>query len=153
MTSENIRLVPHKPGIYCIVNTINNKKYIGQSVDLGLRLRTHYRNSITNRYSERHLYKAMTKYSIQSFSFYIIEYIEDIVDRKELKALLNSLEVKYVSELKTYGRYGYNETKGGESKVGWCPGYDVREKISESNKQFAKEQYEKIAEEFTKSNP
>jgi len=42
MTKEEIKLIPKCPGIYRIINTINNKSYIGQSINLKRRLLQHY---------------------------------------------------------------------------------------------------------------
>ena len=62
-------------GIYKITNLINNKVYIGQSVNIQQRFKKHktkYKD-ISNEESNKILYKAMRKYGLENFSFEIIE--------------------------------------------------------------------------------
>ena len=56
-------------GIYKITNLINNKVYIGQSIQLKVRWQQH----LTSK-KKYILYKAFKKYGIENFSFEIIEY-------------------------------------------------------------------------------
>lgn len=146
MTKEELKSVIKASGIYCITNTVNGKKYIGQSINIRDRLLTHFRNHVKNRYARRHLYRAFNKYGIENFSFSILEIVnvDMSLDKKNLKKSLNYLEKYYIHKLKSYGAYGYNETKGGESKVGWCPDATVRQKIAKSNKEFARKHNEEI---------
>lgn len=41
-------------GIYCIENLVNNKKYIGQSVDIETRIKKHFRHLRKNSISIIH---------------------------------------------------------------------------------------------------
>jgi hypothetical protein len=65
-------------GIYCFTNTINNKKYIGQSINLKARIKTHYSSYKNPKYNHLALYKAFLKYGIENFQLEIIEYVEPI---------------------------------------------------------------------------
>ena len=56
-----------KSGIYCFVNTVNNKKYIGSAKDLYIRLVEH----INNRKSNVALQEAFLKYGLDKFKFKI----------------------------------------------------------------------------------
>ena len=58
-------------GIYKITNTINNKCYIWQSVDIKRRWREHKSRDLYE--SDRPLYKAMRKYGLENFVFEVIE--------------------------------------------------------------------------------
>ena len=61
-------------GIYKITNLINNKIYIGQSVDIKKRWATHKRQAfIKGKEYDKYLYRAIRKYGIDNFSFEIIE--------------------------------------------------------------------------------
>lgn len=64
-------------GIYKITNTVNNKKYIGQSVNITDRWREHRKRA--NNGTE-YLYQAMRRYGIQNFIFEVVEecLIEDL---------------------------------------------------------------------------
>ena len=58
-------------GIYKITNKINNKCYIGQSIDINRRWLEHKNPNNWDRKSI--LYDAFKKYDIENFSFEIIE--------------------------------------------------------------------------------
>lgn len=92
-------------GIYKITNQINNKSYIGQSIDVEARLKEHVRN-IKYPQKTNILYQAMRKYGVENFLFEILE--ECPIDN------LNDREIFYI---KLYDSYynGYNATLGGKS--------------------------------------
>jgi len=56
-----------KAGIYCLLNTTNNKRYIGSAKDLYLRLIEH----LSNKKSNAALQNAINKYGLDKFSFFI----------------------------------------------------------------------------------
>ena len=92
-------------GIYKITNKINNKAYIGQSVNIFQRWKYH-RTHIDN---EQALYKALKKYGVENFTFEILE------ETEADKNILNEKEIYYIEKYKTYGKGGYNLTPGGGS--------------------------------------
>lgn len=94
-------------GIYKITNKINGKCYIGKSVNI-------YHRWIKHKSSSRHIedggdeyaiHCAIRKYSIENFSFEIIE-----------ECMPEQLEEKEKFWIEYYNSYetGYNETRGGE---------------------------------------
>lgn len=90
-------------GIYCIENSIDNKKYVGKSSDLCRRFiqyRSDFKRS-NSRYLNRYLLNAMNKYGFDSFLFYALEECDsDILADRELWWMLR---------LRTTEReYGYN---------------------------------------------
>lgn len=89
-------------GIYKITNKINNKSYIGQSINIEARWKQHI---YTNSGSWIHM--ALTKYGVENFSFEILQ--ECNVDE------LNSLECKYIQEYNTLYPNGYNRASGGNN--------------------------------------
>ena len=90
-------------GIYKITNLINNKSYIGQSVDINRRFRSH--KSYPFEKSNYPLYRAFKKYGIDNFSFEILE--ECPIEE------LNEKEIYYINYYDTYNN-GYNQTTGGQ---------------------------------------
>ena len=99
-------------GIYKITNLINNKAYIGQSVDIYSRWKAHqllgtYQNC---QYSNQ-LYSDIYNLGLDNFSFEIIE--------KTSFDMLNEREKYWIKYYNTYEN-GYNLTKGGKGS----PKYD-----------------------------
>lgn len=93
-------------GIYMIINCVNDKKYIGQSVDVEDRLAHHKSMLKHNRHENSYLQNAYNKYGDMCFLFCIIE----ICDENNL----DELEIKYISEYNTTNRQnGYNRETGG----------------------------------------
>lgn len=93
-------------GIYSITNIINNKKYIGQSVNIKCRLRNHKWELRHNKHFNDHLQKSFNKYGEGCFVF-------DVVCKcKEDE--LDELEKYYISYYNCMNpEYGYNATNGG----------------------------------------
>ena len=92
-------------GIYCIENTKNHKKYIGQSIDIYQRWYAHKSKLNMNKHHSHHLQQAWNKYGDNCFIFYIIETCDE--------SLLNEREIYWIKYYNTYFD-GYNETFGGE---------------------------------------
>lgn len=65
-------------GIYKIICLINNKFYIGSSVNIDKRLRNHKRSLRKNSHDNKYLQNAWNKYGEHNFRFEIIETIHDI---------------------------------------------------------------------------
>ena len=90
-------------GIYKITNLINNKSYIGQSIDIYTRWHQH-------KYADckpSTIHKAIRKYGLKNFSFEIIEQCK--------KEELNEREIFWITYYDTYNQ-GYNLTIGGKGQ-------------------------------------
>lgn len=99
-------------GIYSITNIINNKKYIGQSVDVKSRLRNHKWELRHNRHFNNHLQKSFNKYGENCFVFDIICECEE--------SQLDELERYYISHYNCMdSNYGYNAESGGNLNKHW----------------------------------
>ena len=97
--------------IYCITNLINSKKYIGQTVNsVQERWKDHCRARKYHKRKNAPLYDAFDKYGIENLKIEELEYVED-------NSKLSDREIYWIKELQTYGRNGYNATKGGEGTI------------------------------------
>lgn len=83
-------------GIYAIINTLNNKMYIGSTQTLRKRFRQHYTLLLRNQHHSKKLQNAVNKYGINVFKFTVLERCEPITDTLLL------LEQKYIDELGYY---------------------------------------------------
>lgn len=97
-------------GIYIIINNLNNKKYIGQSVNIERRLKEHKRRAFNSslKFYNCPLYLAIRKYGIENFDFLVLEECQ--------KKDLNNREKYWINYYETNDNlFGYNLTKGGDS--------------------------------------
>lgn len=131
-------------GIYMIENQINNKIYIGQAEDIGLRWATHLSMLQSGKHPSVYLQKAANMYGIDNFSFTILCECN--------KDQLNTLEQYFIFCFdSTNPKVGYNRQYGGqtnrpcketrilmsESHRGKKHSADTRRKMSESHRKKA----------------
>mgnify|MGYP001567168099 CR=1 FL=1 len=96
-------------GIYKIVNKINNKIYIGQSINIEERFKQHKRS--LNKYLKYPLYRAFKKYGIENFEFIIIEEVINIRD-------LDQREQYWLDHYQSYlPKKGYNLAIGAKGVI------------------------------------
>ena len=119
LTKEEIKKIPNLPGIYLIINTINDKKYVGKSLRLRDRLYRHILKEDPNKI----LYKAFNKYGINNFKVRIL-YCEE----NAAEDYLFQLEIEYIEKFDTYIK-GYNMTKGGDGVSGYRYSEEEKEKM------------------------
>lgn len=87
-------------GIYQIYNPITNKRYIGSSIDVSFRLKTHLSRLRNGSHCNRHLQNAWDKYK----DFLIFEFLEECEPDECL-----TFEQYYLDYYKSYNReFGYN---------------------------------------------
>jgi group I intron endonuclease len=90
-----------KSGIYIITCLINNKHYIGKSINCQKRIRNHKKSLIKGNHHTFHLQRAWNKYGEQNFIFEILE--------EYPTEYLSSMECYWVNMLNSTDRkYGYN---------------------------------------------
>ncbi len=89
--------------IYVIENTINNKKYVGQSIDL----KSRWKNHCSGRWTGVSLIDAaIQKYGRDYFELVILEACQNINE-------LNKKEIFWIKELESLSPNGYNLETGG----------------------------------------
>ncbi len=95
--------------IYKITNLINQKAYIGKTINtIEQRWEGHQRESQRKRVEKRPLYKALNKYGVNNF---VIELVEEVDIKK-----LSEREIYWIGYYHTYEN-GYNATLGGDGKI------------------------------------
>lgn len=93
--------------IYVIENTLNGKKYVGQTGNWKKRERDHYRSLNLNKHRNSHLQAAWNKYGKQAFIFKVL------VDHLPEK-YLDDMERGFIATFRTMNKqYGYNKESGG----------------------------------------
>lgn len=93
-------------GIYMFKNKINNKVYIGQSINIEKRFREHLNDHTNEKYKgfNTKFYRALRKYGISNFEFSIIEETINLNERE-----------RYWIEFYNSFHNGYNSNCGGEN--------------------------------------
>lgn len=107
-------------GIYQIRNTINNKVYIGSTVNFENRWSDHKHTLKKGKHGNPHLQYSYNKHGIDCFTFSILECCPPF------KEILLSTEQKYLDQLKPE----YNICKIAGSRQGIKHSEEVRQKIS-----------------------
>lgn len=80
-----VKITSEVSGIYCIFNSVNGKRYIGQTVDLSKRFSGHKRGLEANRHPSTHLQNAYNKHGSASFEFLVLERccVDNLYDREK----------------------------------------------------------------------
>lgn len=112
--------------IYSIINTMNNKAYIGQTMgSLDKRKQGHLKLLRANKHFNAHLQNSFNKYGTESFEF--VELMK-VSNNK-----LDENEVQLISLFNTTNdKYGYNITTGGSGVI--SPEAQLKNKISNQEK-------------------
>ena len=79
-------------GIYKIVNKVNQKFYLGSSVNLYKRMLRHFNSLRKNKHHNIHLQRAFNKYGENNFEFVVIEECDNTCEREQI--LLDELDFK-----------------------------------------------------------
>lgn len=114
-------------GIYKFTCKLNNKSYIGQSINIETRYKGHFNNHTNKNLKDYNtkFYRALRKYGFENFQFDIIEIVEN-------KDLLNNREIYWIKYYDSFFN-GYNSNLGGVN-VTECNELHPNAKIS--NKQL-----------------
>lgn len=118
--------------IYCFTNLINNKKYIGSTIQ---EVKKRYNQHLYNAYNKKDkirysypLYCAIRKYGIENFSFEILEEYEG-----EYHELLQ-LESNYIIKFDSIVPNGYNQTSDTTHPM---RDLEIAKKVSETKRENA----------------
>jgi group I intron endonuclease len=96
-------------GIYQIENKINNKVYIGSSVDIIKRWADHVKNLKYGTHTNYKLQKDYKTYGISVFSFSVLEIVESKNDLFDIEqTYLDSLDINSNYNILSYSTWKYN---------------------------------------------
>lgn len=143
----------NKSGIYCIQNIVNNKVYIGKSINIYKRIKNHIGslNRNSRKHENEYLINSWNKYGRKNFKYFVLEYLE--INEK----LLEERELYWINQYDALNPLkGYNLRTDINSKC--IVSETTRKKCSERNLlRFSKqEERDKISirsKEFWKNNP
>lgn len=111
--------------IYKITNKINNKIYIGLTIQ-GSRVRFLHHLYEARSGSIFPIHRALRKYKEENFELETLITLPEGQDKEELKRL----EKFYIKDLKANNRqFGYNLTEGGDGTLGRLHSEETKEKI------------------------
>jgi len=114
--------------IYKVTNKLDSKCYIGQSsFNLRKRKSEHEKNS-KKKDVDTYFHRALKKHGIKNFKWKVLYKCDD---RNEL----DEAEVRFIKEFDSFGKNGYNLTKGGGGATGYEYSEEIREKISKKTKE------------------
>jgi len=129
-------------GIYKIINTANGKYYIGSSINIDYRIKSHFKCLRGQYHKNTHLQNAFNKYGEKSFVSEIIE----ICNKEDLL----KLETSHILSAESYKRkIGYNILINAEhSRLGIKHTQEAKDKISEAfkGKKLSKEHRDKVCQ-------
>lgn len=123
-------------GIYRITNLVNNKTYVGSSVNLKNRKKIHFLDLKKGKHHNEHLQKSYNKYGLEKFKWEILEIVDFIEDRNILKKNLLEKEQKWINDLiiSEGENIGYNICLRAGSCLGIKLSDEHKKKISDSKK-------------------
>ena len=103
-------------GIYKYQNKINNKIYIGKSIDIKQRQYNHKSSAYNEKANDydAQFHQAIRKYGLENFDY---EVIAELTPEEYTPQLLAELEKFFIKYYNSY-KEGYNATEGGEDEFG-----------------------------------
>jgi group I intron endonuclease len=121
-------------GIYQILNTLNNKRYIGSTVCFENRFADHQRSLEKNEHGNRYLQNAWNKYGKEAFEFNVLLYcdVENLLfyEQRAIDTWGNYNICKYASSTLGTKRTPEVRKKMSEGQKGKTIPYEQRQKIS-----------------------
>jgi group I intron endonuclease len=114
-------------GIYCIEHIDSNKKYYGSSMDINKRFGSHRSNLKYNRHHCIYLQRAVNKYGIDAFKFYVVEETSFQSNNE-----LYELEQKYIDNNSDV--YNMGSAGGGDNISNHPNREDIIKRIKETRK-------------------
>jgi group I intron endonuclease len=143
INKTKIENLPNLSGVYIITNIVNNKVYIGSSVNIKKRVYRHFSELVNNKHYNRLLQRAYNKYTKKAFVVNVL----CVCDKKET---FNNEQV-FLDKHKSYiPKFGYNIMKSALPDLPRIPN-NVKKKISKTlaGRKASEETRKKLRESFT----
>ena len=151
---EMFKELKAKSGIYCWVNMINGKYYIGSGIDLNNRINDYYQESYYKSKSNLIIVRSILKYGLGNFALVILEFTDkdELLSREQ--HFLDTLEPEYNILDVAGNSQGYKHTpeslqKMSEAALGRKHSDEVRKAMSERNKGINNPNFGKTLSEET----
>jgi group I intron endonuclease len=115
-------MLKNKPGVYMILNNVNNHRYVGSAArSIANRWAEHRYSLRNNKHRNQHLQNAWNKYSEQSFSFVVLENCkpESVLDAEQ----------QWYELFKAQGLPLYNKRENVASQLGFKHSSKTKERI------------------------
>lgn len=124
--------------IYCFINTINNKLYIGETVRSDFNERFNEHRSKSDKGIINYFYNAVRKHGWDNFNKIILRQTDVLENTPENKEALNSIVNNWETELiakynTTNSSFGYNLTSGGDGIVNYTHTEETKKRLSETH--------------------
>jgi group I intron endonuclease len=132
-----------QPGIYIIHNKVNDKVYVGSSVDTPQRHSAHVSRLKRNRHFCKHLQNAWNHYGADSFEFKLIEHVPDVT-------MLISREQFWLDHYKNIGEVYNKAIRVDRPSLGLVVSAETKKKQSEQRRGEKHPLYGKHHSEETK---
>jgi len=131
----------HNTGVYQLINLINDKRYIGSSINLKERKSSHFRELKKQNHRNKYFQRAYNKYGIDNLKFEILLYCskEDLIFYEQRAIDAYDFKILYNVKKKADSNQGLklseeHKRKISESNKGRTPSAETRLKMSESQK-------------------
>lgn len=134
-------------GVYKIVNTINNKWYIGSSNNIERRFYRHKWHLINNHHDNLYLQNAWNKYSEENFKFEPISFCKEEELLYHEQQLIDKLKPEYNFNLKTFKPPSWSGKKLTQKHIN-----KIRESRLKGGKRWTQESRDKMSKS-TKGKP
>lgn len=119
-------------GIYQILNTVNNKRYIGSSVNIKKRWWEHRNQLRNNKHHSVTLQRAFNKYGEEAFKFEVLQLVDD-------PNHLLAYEQSFLDYFKSYKKeLGYNVCSIAGNTLGRKHSEESKHKMSEARRNSGK---------------
>lgn len=110
-----------KSGVYCLINKVNGRSYVGSSINLASRMRNYLNKAFlkSKENANMPITKSLLKYDYSNFTLWILEYVKP--------EFLTSRETFYITRVIPY----YNVLKQGYSSLGYTHTEETKKLLSE----------------------
>jgi group I intron endonuclease len=139
------------PGVYCIINSVNRKRYIGSSMNVRKRVRDHFRLLSYGKHHNTHLQSSYNKYGESVFFYSILLYCDELDLLKYEQYFIDTFSPEYNKNPiagRTQGRKQSEETKEKLRKRIVSPETRARMSLSGAGKKQSEESNSKRSEKL-----